>query len=71
MWKNFIKHVVNEEVKLWNMDIVVDELTAEQEQCVLNLAPDDSDSDSDSESDLDSDNDVRPLSSVNSFVNYV
>lgn len=46
------------------MDIVVDELTAEHEPCILNLAPDDLDSDSDSESDLDSDNDVRPLSDV-------
>jgi len=58
MWKNFIKHVVDVEDKLWNMDFIVDELTAEQEPCVLNLGPDDSDS----ESDLDSDNDVRPLS---------
>ncbi|KAL4119013.1 hypothetical protein QTP88_011886 [Uroleucon formosanum] len=53
MWKNCIKYVVDEEDKLWKMDIVVDQLTAEQEPCVLNLAPDDSDS----ESDLDSDND--------------
>jgi len=52
MWKSFIKHVVAEENNLWNMDFVVDELTAEQETCVLNLAPDDS----------DSDNDIRPLS---------
>jgi len=58
MWKNFIKHVVDEEDKLWNTDFIVDELTAEQEPCVLNLGPDDSDS----ESDLDSDNDIRPLS---------
>ncbi|XP_050065515.1 uncharacterized protein LOC126554479 [Aphis gossypii] len=64
MWKNFIKHVVDDEDKLWNMDFIVDEFTAEQEPCVLNLVPDDSDSESnsDSESDLDSDNDVRPLS---------
>jgi len=58
MWKNFIGHVIEEKDKLWNMDFVVDELTAEQEPCVLNLGPDDSDS----ESDLDSDDDVRPLS---------
>ncbi|XP_022174483.1 uncharacterized protein LOC111036671 [Myzus persicae] len=64
MWKNFIKHVVDEEDKLWNMDFIVDELTAEQEPCVLNLGPDDSDSESnsESESDLDSDNDIRHLS---------
>ncbi|KAL4085006.1 hypothetical protein QTP88_027855 [Uroleucon formosanum] len=52
MWKNFIKHVIGEEDKLWNMDFVVDELMAKRVPCVLNVAPGDS----------DSDNDVRPLS---------
>jgi len=61
MWKNCIEHIVDEDV-LWNMDIVVDELTPEQEPRVMNLNPDESDSDS--ESNLGSDNNVRSLSDV-------
>lgn len=52
MWKNFIKHTIEEEEKFLKMDFVVDELMAEKEPCVLNVETDDSD-------DFD---DVRPLS---------
>lgn len=58
MWKNFIKHVVGEEERFWQMDFTVDELMAEREPCILNIEPDDSD-DSDDSDDLD---DITPLS---------
>ncbi|XP_022183104.1 uncharacterized protein LOC111042712 [Myzus persicae] len=45
MWKNFIKHTIEEEEKLFKMDFVVDELMAEKEPCVLNVESDDDDSD--------------------------
>lgn len=35
MWNNFITHTKKEEDKFWNMDMVIDELLAEQQTVVM------------------------------------
>ncbi|KAE9525810.1 hypothetical protein AGLY_014036 [Aphis glycines] len=47
MWKNFVKHTIEEKNKLWTLDDTVDELTAEQNRLVMTIGNSDTEEDDD------------------------
>ncbi|XP_050064347.1 uncharacterized protein LOC126553236 [Aphis gossypii] len=47
MWKNFVKHTIEEENKFWTLDDTVDELTAEQNRLVMTIGNSDTEEDDD------------------------
>jgi len=52
-WCNFIKHVVEEENKMWQVDNIMDDIIDNMEPCILTISDDQSTS-NDSDSDFDS-----------------
>ncbi|XP_025191753.1 uncharacterized protein LOC112592004 [Melanaphis sacchari] len=47
MWKNFVKHTIEEENKFWTLDDTVDELSAEQNRLVMTIGNSDTEEDDD------------------------
>jgi len=45
-WKNFIKHVIHEENKIWQVDDIMDEIIDGLEPCVLKITGDTSSNES-------------------------
>jgi hypothetical protein len=39
-WHNFIKHVIEEEKKIWKVDDIMDEMIDQMELCVLKITGD-------------------------------
>lgn len=39
-WENFIKHVIEEENKIWKIDNIMDEIIDQMEHCVLKITGD-------------------------------